>query len=380
MKKKVLIIGPISDFGGREIMTNLLASALKEIYDIKVFSTISMTKNSSALQHISHSQWDTASAILFRNNLVLKLTSLFTKAINKRKEPAHFFIKNRFTKPYFNFNELYKSVIKKEILNCDIVIYSDEIYGKWLSDIVNTSAEKHKKLLLILTGKVREIPEELKQLDLNILAHSKQNFKKFETCSNINKINVDQTTFHEKALLGLDIQSFASITYGYIGRFNDEKGFLELLEAFKINNKKIVFAGNGTHLEALLEACKTHKNITYLGQLNANQLTEFYSQIDVVLIPSFEEGGPIVGVEAMASGKLIISTKVGAMEERLAQTKNDFWFSHEEKSSLPDAINRVEALSIEDRMMIRKEVRDIYIKNNALETIKAKYLQIISNL
>ena len=98
------------------------------------------------------------------------------------------------------------------------------------------------------------------------------------------------------------------------------------------------------------------------------------------MIPSFEEGGPIVGVEAMASGKLIISTKVGAMEERLAQTKNDFWFSHEEKSSLPDAINRVEALSIEDRMMIRKEVRNTYVKNNALGTIKAKYLQIISNL
>ena len=44
---------------------------------------------------------------------------------------------------------------------------------------------------------------------------------------------------------------------------------------------------------------------------------EFYGSIDVFVVSSREEGGPITGVEAMAAGLPIITTPVGAMPERL---------------------------------------------------------------
>ena len=49
-------------------MTNLLVKSLKDIYNINVLSTVSMTKNSVALKSISKNSWDTLSYYLYRNN------------------------------------------------------------------------------------------------------------------------------------------------------------------------------------------------------------------------------------------------------------------------------------------------------------------------
>ena len=70
MKKNVLILGPISDFGGREVETKIIASALVSSCNVSVLSTIKMTINSVALLDHSNFQWNTIDKIISENILV----------------------------------------------------------------------------------------------------------------------------------------------------------------------------------------------------------------------------------------------------------------------------------------------------------------------
>lgn len=381
-KKKILIVGPISDFGGREVMTDLLVSSLKDTYYVNVLSTISMTKNSSALKSIDSDGWETVNYYLYRHNFVLRFTALLTKFINQRKEPAYFFITNKFTKPIFNFTKLYYRTIKKFVFKSDLIVCSNEINGKWLNEIIEMSQEGKKPLLIRITGEIKYIPSFLTKtiLSLNILVHSKQNSFALQECFKNKVIHIDQTTALETFLLNLEIKENDLTVYGFLGRFSQEKGIEELIHVFSGNNKKLVIAGNGPLLKEVQSACNEYENIQYLGKLSPNELQEFFDKIDVLVIASFEEGGPIVGIEAMAAGKLIISTKVGAMPERLDKTENDFWFSHENKNSLQTVIEDVENLSKEKRLRIRSQVRKKYLTHNAFNIIKKQYLNLVQEI
>lgn len=381
-KKNILIIGPIVDFGGREVMTNLLAHALKDTYTINVLSTTLMTKNSVALNNLSSNQWSTLSQMAYNKNVFLKLTAVLTKVVNKRKEPACFFINNKFSKPFFNFETLALKAIKTVTIQADLIIYSDEISGKWLKHIIEISKKVNNALLLRLTGKIKSVPSYLidKTHNYSILAHSKQNAYSLKAQLDCAVYNIDQTSALEQQILSLPITENKTLTYGFLGRFSEEKGINELIEVFSKNNKEIVFAGNGPFLDSVLKLTQLNENSTYIGELSPSQITTFFDKIDVFIIPSFEEGGPIVGLEAMAAGKLIISTKVGAMPERLEFTGNEFWFSHDAKNSLDEAINTIEKLSKTQRLKIRKQLRDKYVANNSLQSIKQQYLELIKML
>lgn len=379
-KRNILIMGPIVDFGGREIMTNLLANSLKEKYTIKVLSTISMTKNSVALSGLENKQWDVISYFVYRHNFYIKLTALLTKIIHRRKEPAYFFVNNRFTKPYFNFDKLHRETINKFVKKTDLIIYSDEISGRWLKDIIEITEKEKKQLLVRLTGMIKSIPSFLLNTNFNVLAHSLENTKAIKAHLETKVWNIDQTSVLEKELLEIEIKENKSLIYGFLGRFSQEKGIEMLIDTFSKNSRKITIAGKGPLLETVLKATKENKNMSYLGELTPNELSGFFNKIDVFIIPSLEEGGPIVGVEAMAAGKLIISTKVGAMPERMEFTGNKLWFSHNTNNSLQLAIDKVEEKSIIERLKIREQIRQKYITHNSLHSIKSKYMELIKEI
>jgi glycosyltransferase involved in cell wall biosynthesis len=363
-------------------MTNLLAKSLKIVYDINVLSTVGMSADSEAILGLQPNEWSTVSSEIENSNLYLAITSSLTKRLNKRKEPSHFFIKNKLTERIFNFDKLYREVIEKGVLQSDIIIYSDEINGKWLSHIIASCRTYQTPLLFRLTGKIKTIPRELKSQEqfFNVLSHSSQNAEELNETLHTRIWNIDQTTANEESLIHVNIRENRPLVYGFLGRFSNEKGILQVLKVFKECKKELIIAGNGPLLESVKSASVEDHYITYLGELKSNQISSFFNKIDVFIIPSFEEGGPIVGVEAMAAGKLIISTRVGAMPERMDGTGNDFWFSHEVQGDFLNCIKRLESLTSESRLKIRHQVRDKYLKNNSLKYIKKRYLEIISNM
>lgn len=381
-KKRILIIGPIVDFGGREVMTNLLVSMLSDVFEVKVLSTVSMSKSSVAIKGMSQKHWDTIGRAIFNRNLFIKLTAQFTKLFYKKQEPAYFFIKNKFTKPFFDFEKRKIKVIHRFVNHSDLIIYSDEIHGKWLKRLLQIINTENKSLLLRLTGQIKTIPSFLidSKGSINLLAHSKQNADATKSVLNATVWNIEQTSAIEKDLLKLEISENKPLVYAFLGRFSPEKGIVELLSTFTKNQNKILIAGSGPLLEEVLVASNKNKTITYQGELKPNQIAPFFDEIDVLIIPSFEEGGPIVGIETMAAGKLIISTKVGAMPERLEGTGSDFWFSHKDDNSLQTSINSLEKLTQQERLKIRQKVRQKYVLHNSFNFIKAQYLELIKSI
>jgi len=99
-----------------------------------------------------------------------------------------------------------------------------------------------------------------------------------------------------------------------------------------------------------------------------------------LVIPSHEEAGPLVGIEAMAAGKLIFSTKVGAMAQRLYNTENDFWFDINKEQSFLQLIERVKNIKPEGIKVIREKNRKIYLENYSIEKISNEYLNIFNGL
>ena len=59
---------------------------------------------------------------------------------------------------------------------------------------------------------------------------------------------------------------------------------------------------------------------------------------------------------------------------------NTFWFSHENKDSLNKAIKSVELLSKDRQVIIREELRTLYLKNNSMDVIKFKYLNLFNSI
>ena len=231
------------------------------------------------------------------------------------------------------------------------------------------------------TGTIREFDvnafDFLKKVTC-FIHHSESN------AANLNKqvalpyVIIDQCAQFEHKLLALPVRENQNVC-GFLGRLSSEKGIMELLHFFKNQKEnKLIIAGNGPLKEEVLVAIGNNKNIQYLGQCNPKNLDVFFSKIDILVIPSLEESGPLVGLEAMAASKVIISTKVGAMEERLLNTKNNFWFDLNDPTSFIDNLQKIEQLSFEDFNKIATVNREKYLKEYQMITIKDKYIQCIT--
>lgn len=114
----------------------------------------------------------------------------------------------------------------------------------------------------------------------------------------------------------------------------------------------------------------------YTGEISTDQLSDFFNKIDGLIIPSFEEAGPLVGIEAMAAGKIILSTKVGAMMERLDQTPNQFWFDINNQDSLLKEVSIIENKSQDQILNIREQVRNRYIDYYSEKKIANNYVSL----
>src|ERR1035437_3073958 len=137
------------------------------------------------------------------------------------------------------------------------------------------------------------------------------------------------------------------VTLVSLCRLGAEKGLDTLLVGFaearkEVGNLRLRIAGQGALEEALRKQARelaVAEFVDFVGYVPDK--VDFYASIDVFLIASREEGGPITGVEAMASGLPIVSTPVGAMPERLKDEVDGLFFPVDSVEGLSSAIVRL---------------------------------------
>ncbi len=116
---------------------------------------------------------------------------------------------------------------------------------------------------------------------------------------------------------------------GFAGRLDDPRKNAELLFQALARlvelgeNVELRVTGHKTgNLGRLISTYKLERHITFVGQLNFNELRSFYQSLSLFIIPSHQEGLGIVGIEALACGVPVVSTKCGGPQAYIRPGEN----------------------------------------------------------
>ena len=106
----------------------------------------------------------------------------------------------------------------------------------------------------------------------------------------------------------------------FVGRLDPVKGLRVLMEAFEAARAEIPeitlsIIGDGRDRSFVVAEAKRIGGIGVLGYRSQDYVAEKLSQSDVLVLPSFAEGVPVALMEAMASGRPVIATRVGGVQE-----------------------------------------------------------------
>lgn len=111
-------------------------------------------------------------------------------------------------------------------------------------------------------------------------------------------------------------------TVMFLGWVISTKGVEELVQAWAMLQPAdwrliIVGPGKADYQQQLLDKYQT-ENMEFLGEKDHDSAMQLMADAEIFVLPSYTEGFPNVVVEAMALGKPIIATRVGAIPEMLA--------------------------------------------------------------
>lgn len=143
-----------------------------------------------------------------------------------------------------------------------------------------------------------------------------------------------------------------------VGRITPEKGFDDLIDAFLLldtkEEYKLVIAGGVEHETTYLSYLKNKsvsRLIVYTGFITGEYLEELYTHARLFVLPSHNEGFPLVVLEAMQLGCNVLLSDIPAT--RLLMLPEEFYFS------MGDIDNLVQHL----KLKLRKEDSTIHSYN-----------------
>ena len=142
-----------------------------------------------------------------------------------------------------------------------------------------------------------------------------------------------------------------------------------------VKNGSLLIVGNGCmHAEVEL-AAESHEKIRYAGRLNGDELLKTYYTADAVVLPSHFEPWGLVVNEAMAAGcPVIVSDKVGCVDDLVEHEKTGMVIKMDKKKDLESAIHFIlNHPDICDRMGQRAEEKIAFwtLKNEAINICNA---------
>ncbi len=114
----------------------------------------------------------------------------------------------------------------------------------------------------------------------------------------------------------------------YVGRLDVRKGLLELIESAaavrrEVAGLEVYLVGDGPDRPLLEEAIGRHRAaefVTLVRSCPTEQVALWMAAADLVTLPSYAEGCPNVVIEALASGRPVVATRVGGIPELLDET------------------------------------------------------------
>jgi glycosyltransferase involved in cell wall biosynthesis len=143
--------------------------------------------------------------------------------------------------------------------------------------------------------------------------------------------------------------SSAGKTIVCVGRLSPEKGQAGLLEAFaslrtKHPEASLVLAGDGpdrSNLGAIAKGLSIGDAVTFVGRLTEEEALAEIARSDVLVLPSFMEGLPIVLMEAMAIGVPVVASRVAGIPELVEDGKTGLLFTPSDWDEFGNCMDRL---------------------------------------
>lgn len=145
-----------------------------------------------------------------------------------------------------------------------------------------------------------------------------------------------------KKIYKLPWNQIRPIKFGFIGTISEVKGINVLINAFNDLNDdtELIIAGKAESLslqQRFESLIKNNQKITYLGYVPA---TEFYSIIDVLIIPSiWPDTFPTVALEAVLNFIPVIASNVGGLPEIIKHNENGVLIESNNINALKNAMD-----------------------------------------
>ena len=116
----------------------------------------------------------------------------------------------------------------------------------------------------------------------------------------------------------------------YAGKFDESKGFFELIKAFriletKVDNIEIELIGNlkEQDRDRVERLVGDSKNINIYNAMDQVHLGEIMREKDIFILPSYFEGLGLIAVEALGSGLRVVATEIEGLIEFLGDKINN---------------------------------------------------------
>ena len=161
-----------------------------------------------------------------------------------------------------------------------------------------------------------------------------------------------------------------------IGLLNVAKGQDLALRALRepgCERAHLLLAGHGEQrpaLEALARELGVAGRAHFLGW--RRDVPELLAAVDVLLLPSRWEGMPYIVLEAFASGKPVVATRVDGARELVEEGRSGFLVDLESPAQLGGALARVLALPAERREALGRAGRERVLASGTLDTMIAR--------
>jgi glycosyltransferase involved in cell wall biosynthesis len=189
---------------------------------------------------------------------------------------------------------------------------------------------------------------------------------------------------------GIDVERFVSkkeifeektIKFLIVGRLVEQKGYhiaLHALARIK-ENWTLDIVGIGPKKDELKQLVRElHIEDNVFFREPTSEVQEYFKYTDIVLIPSVWEGLGIVAMEALASGRVVISSNTGGLVESVKHGENGFLFESEDISDLQKQIEYVLTNKEQAKKIARQAGRDA--KKFSIDTIVEEYAGVYSRI
>ena len=211
--------------------------------------------------------------------------------------------------------------------------------------------------------------------------------KKLKMSYGIDNVTVIRNPNPNKILHRKTLRSHEKVIFLFMGLYIPSKGIIDLIQATALIKREgldtfcMTLCGKGEmerEIDSKIEEYNLNGNIINKGWVSGEVKENCFKEADVLVLPSYKEGMPMVILEAFSYGLPVIATNISGIPELITHGENGFLFRPGDieslaiymKTMMSDAAlrKRMGAKSIQyaarfDRDVIAQEWKNIYQKS-----------------